>query len=91
MSLNWGQSIQCEMSLKGAKLGSWRHDRDLTYPIPANLAQCLWFDLTDQDIGVSVICPGYVETPLTEQNDYRMPALISGFRPRWSDAQPVRS
>ena len=42
-----------------------------------NLAQCLWFDLTDQDIGVSVICPGYVETPLTEQNDYRMPALIS--------------
>lgn len=42
-----------------------------------NLAQCLWFDLTDQGIGVSVVCPGYVDTPLTEQNDYRMPGLIS--------------
>ena len=42
-----------------------------------NLAESLWFDLTDHGIGVSVICPGYVQTPLTEQNDYRMPALIS--------------
>jgi NAD(P)-dependent dehydrogenase (short-subunit alcohol dehydrogenase family) len=42
-----------------------------------NLAESLYFDLTDQGIGVSVVCPGYVETPLTEQNDYRMPALIS--------------
>lgn len=42
-----------------------------------NLAESLYFDLTDHGIGVSVVCPGYVETPLTEQNDYRMPALIS--------------
>ena len=42
-----------------------------------NLAESMWFDLTDQGIGVSVICPGYVDTPLTEQNDYRMPALIT--------------
>jgi NAD(P)-dependent dehydrogenase (short-subunit alcohol dehydrogenase family) len=42
-----------------------------------NLAESLWFDLTDHGIGVSVICPGYVDTPLTAQNDYRMPALIS--------------
>ena len=42
-----------------------------------NLAESLYFDLTDQGIGVSVVCPGYVETPLTEQNDYRMPALIT--------------
>jgi NAD(P)-dependent dehydrogenase (short-subunit alcohol dehydrogenase family) len=42
-----------------------------------NLAEALWIDLTDHGIGVSVVCPGYVETPLTAQNDYRMPALIS--------------
>jgi NAD(P)-dependent dehydrogenase (short-subunit alcohol dehydrogenase family) len=42
-----------------------------------NLAESLWIDLTDLGIGVSVVCPGYVETPLTAQNDYRMPGLIS--------------
>lgn len=42
-----------------------------------NLAESLWFDLTDHGIGVSVVCPGYVDTPLTEQNDYKMPGLIS--------------
>lgn len=42
-----------------------------------NLAESMWFDLTDLGIGVSVICPGYVDTPATKQNDYHMPALIS--------------
>ncbi len=42
-----------------------------------NLAESLYFDLTDQGIGVSVVCPGYVDTPLTEQNDYKMPGLIT--------------
>jgi NAD(P)-dependent dehydrogenase (short-subunit alcohol dehydrogenase family) len=42
-----------------------------------NLAESLYFDLTDQNIGVSVVCPGYVDTPLTEQNDYKMPGLIT--------------
>jgi NAD(P)-dependent dehydrogenase (short-subunit alcohol dehydrogenase family) len=42
-----------------------------------NLAESLYFDLTDHGIGVSVVCPGYVHTPLTEQNDYKMPGLIS--------------
>jgi NAD(P)-dependent dehydrogenase (short-subunit alcohol dehydrogenase family) len=42
-----------------------------------NLAESLYFDLQPQGIGVSVVCPGYVDTPLTEQNDYRMPAIIS--------------
>lgn len=42
-----------------------------------NLAESMWFDLTDLGIGVSVICPGYVDTPATKQNAYRMPALIS--------------
>ncbi len=42
-----------------------------------NLAECLYLDLTDRHIGVSLVCPGYVDTPLTAQNDYRMPAIIS--------------
>ena len=27
-------------------------------------------------IGVSVVCPGFVETPLTAQNGFAMPALL---------------
>ena len=42
-----------------------------------NLAESLWLDLTDRGIGVSVISPGYVDTPLTEQNDHQMPAIIT--------------
>jgi NAD(P)-dependent dehydrogenase (short-subunit alcohol dehydrogenase family) len=42
-----------------------------------NLAETLYIDLHDQGIGVSVVCPGFVDTPLTEQNDHAMPALIS--------------
>ncbi|MCW0201061.1 MAG: hypothetical protein OJI74_04250, partial [Rhodanobacter thiooxydans] len=28
-------------------------------------------------LGVHLVCPGFVETPLTAQNDFRMPALIT--------------
>jgi NAD(P)-dependent dehydrogenase (short-subunit alcohol dehydrogenase family) len=42
-----------------------------------NLAESLWIDLTDHGVGVSVVCPGFVETPLTAQNDHAMPALIT--------------
>ena len=42
-----------------------------------NLAESMYFDLADEGIGVSVVCPGYVATPLTAQNDYRMPGLIT--------------
>lgn len=41
-----------------------------------NLAQTLYLDLQPQGLGVSVICPGFVETPLTAQNEFKMPALI---------------
>jgi len=41
-----------------------------------NLAQTLYLDLQPEGIGVSVICPGFVETPLTAQNEFKMPALI---------------
>ncbi|MFM9916082.1 MAG: SDR family NAD(P)-dependent oxidoreductase [Rhizobacter sp.] len=41
-----------------------------------NLAQTLYLDLHPLGIGVSVICPGFVATSLTAQNEFRMPALI---------------
>lgn len=42
-----------------------------------NLAETLYLDLSPQGIGVSVINPGFVETPLTAQNGFTMPALIT--------------
>ena len=42
-----------------------------------NLAETLYLDLKDFDIDVSLINPGFVETPLTAQNKFDMPALIS--------------
>jgi NAD(P)-dependent dehydrogenase (short-subunit alcohol dehydrogenase family) len=42
-----------------------------------NLAETLYLDLHAQGIGVSIINPGFVETPLTAQNDFAMPALIT--------------
>jgi short-subunit dehydrogenase len=42
-----------------------------------NLAEVLYLDLHTRGAGVSVINPGFVETPLTAQNQFRMPALIS--------------
>ncbi len=42
-----------------------------------NLAETLYVDLQDQGIGVSVVHPGFVATPLTAQNQFEMPALIT--------------
>ena len=42
-----------------------------------NFAETLWLDLAPRGIGVRVINPGFVATPLTAQNDFAMPALIT--------------
>ena len=42
-----------------------------------NLAEALYLDLHHLGLGVSVVNPGFVETPLTAQNTFRMPALIT--------------
>ncbi len=42
-----------------------------------NLAETLYQDLRTSGIAVSIINPGFVETPLTAQNQFEMPALIS--------------
>ena len=42
-----------------------------------HLAEGLYLDLHSEGLGVSVISPGFVETPATAVNDFTMPALIS--------------
>ncbi len=42
-----------------------------------HLAEVLHIDLADTGVGVSVINPGFVETPMTAQNRFRMPALLT--------------
>lgn len=42
-----------------------------------NLAETLYIDLRASKVAVSVINPGFVQTPLTAQNDFSMPALIT--------------
>lgn len=42
-----------------------------------NLAETLFLDLRPQGVGVSVINPGFVDTPLTAHNDFPMPALMT--------------
>lgn len=42
-----------------------------------NLAEVLYLDLQPKGLGVSVVNPGFVETPLTAGNQFHMPALIT--------------
>jgi NAD(P)-dependent dehydrogenase (short-subunit alcohol dehydrogenase family) len=42
-----------------------------------HLAETLYLDLHPLGIGVSVVNPGFVETPLTAQNEFHMPALMT--------------
>lgn len=42
-----------------------------------NLAESLWLDLARHGIAVTLINPGFVETPLTAKNRFPMPAIIS--------------
>ncbi len=42
-----------------------------------NLAETLYLDLKPKGLGVSIINPGFVETPLTAGNKFDMPALIT--------------
>jgi len=42
-----------------------------------NLAQILYSDLSPRGIGIYLVNPGFVDTRLTRQNDFTMPALTS--------------
>ena len=42
-----------------------------------NMLQGLRIDLLKENIPVSIICPGFVKTPLTDKNKFPMPMLMS--------------
>lgn len=42
-----------------------------------NLAETLYLDLAPRGLGVSIINPGFVATPLTAHNRFKMPALLT--------------
>lgn len=69
------------VSLVGSVAGYGGLPRSLAYgPTKAaliNLAQTLYLGLRHKGVGVSIINPGFVETPLTAQNTFRMPALLT--------------
>ena len=75
------QRGQGHLSLTGSVAGYSGLPNGLAYgPTKAaliNLAETLYVDLKDSGIGVSLVNPGFVETPLTAQNHFSMPALIS--------------
>jgi NADP-dependent 3-hydroxy acid dehydrogenase YdfG len=72
---------QGHVSLMGSVAGYRGLPQALAYgPTKAalnNLAEVLYLDLHDQGLGVSIVNPGFVETPLTAQNRFHMPALIT--------------
>jgi short-subunit dehydrogenase len=42
-----------------------------------NFAETLFMDLRPRGLGVYLINPGFVKTPLTDKNEFKMPALIT--------------
>ncbi len=75
-----GRGTPAHLSLVSSVAGYRGLPQSLAYgPTKAaliNLAETLYLDLARLGIGVSLINPGFVETPLTAQNRFHMPALL---------------
>lgn len=74
-------SGQGHLSLVGSVAGYRGLPLSLAYgPTKAalnNLAESLYLELHPRGLGVSIVNPGFVDTPLTAQNGFKMPALIT--------------
>lgn len=42
-----------------------------------NLGETLYSELKPENIDISIICPGFVKTRLTDKNSFKMPAIIT--------------
>ena len=42
-----------------------------------SFAESLYFQLRPHNVGVSLVCPGFIKTPMTDQNDFPMPMIKS--------------
>jgi NAD(P)-dependent dehydrogenase (short-subunit alcohol dehydrogenase family) len=80
-SKNASSVAASHISLVGSVAGYKGLPKSLAYgPTKAaliNLAETLYLDLNGSGIGVSLISPGFVDTPLTANNQFEMPAMIS--------------
>ncbi len=75
------QARRGHVSLMGSVAGYRGLPQALAYgPTKAalnNLAEVMYMDLHDLGLGVSIVNPGFVDTPLTAQNQFHMPALMT--------------
>src|SRR5262249_56786798 len=56
-----------------------------------NMAESLKFDFDKLNIRIQVINPGFVDTPLTQKNSFRMPALMEVDRAAAKLARALRT
>jgi NAD(P)-dependent dehydrogenase (short-subunit alcohol dehydrogenase family) len=54
-----------------------------------HMLESLRIDLRQEHIPVSIVCPGFVKTPLTEKNDFPMPFAVSTERAARSIADGI--
>ena len=40
-----------------------------------NLAECLYFDFKRSNVRICLVSPGFIKTPMTDKNDFKMPFL----------------